>query len=53
VRLGVRRERIPIGGGGDDPTYDTRQAIAVLLVKHAIACDRMHGFNQDDSPRAG
>jgi len=32
-------------GGKGDPTYDTRQAIAVMLEKHGIACDMMHGFN--------
>ena len=31
-------------GGQGDPTYDTRQAIAVLLEKHGIACDMLHGF---------
>jgi type I restriction enzyme R subunit len=31
-------------GGQGDPTYDTRQAIAVMLEKHGIACDMMHGF---------
>jgi len=32
-------------GGKGDPTYDTRQAIAVLMEKHGIACDMLHGFN--------
>jgi type I restriction enzyme R subunit len=32
-------------GGKGDPTYDTRQAIAVLLEKHSIACDMFHGFD--------
>ena len=32
-------------GGKGDPTYDTRQAIAVLIEKHCIACDMLHGFN--------
>jgi len=32
-------------GGQGDPTYDTRQAIAVLLEKHGIACDLLHGFD--------
>jgi type I restriction enzyme, R subunit len=32
-------------GGQGDPTYDTRQAIAVMLEKHGIACDMLHGFN--------
>ncbi len=31
-------------GGKGDPTYDTRQAIAVMLEKHGIACAMMHGF---------
>ncbi|MEI7733119.1 MAG: type I restriction endonuclease subunit R [Verrucomicrobiota bacterium] len=31
-------------GGKGDPTYDTRQAIAVLLEKYGIACDLLHGF---------
>ncbi|MCW5556840.1 MAG: type I restriction endonuclease subunit R [Verrucomicrobiae bacterium] len=30
-------------GGKGDPTYDTRQAIAIMLEKHGIACDMMHG----------
>ena len=34
-------------GGQGDPTFDTAQAIAVLLEKHGIACDLMHGFNWD------
>ena len=32
-------------GGQGDPTYDIWQAVAVLLEKHGIACDMMHGFN--------
>jgi type I restriction enzyme R subunit len=32
-------------GGKGTPTYDTRQAIAVLLEKHGIACDMFHGFD--------
>jgi len=32
-------------GGRGDPTYDTRQAIAVMMEKHGIACDMMHGFS--------
>jgi type I restriction enzyme, R subunit len=32
-------------GGQGDPTLDTRQAIAVMLEKHGIACDLMHGFD--------
>ena len=34
-------------GGQGDPTYDTAQAIAVILEKHGIACDLLHGFNWD------
>jgi type I restriction enzyme R subunit len=34
-------------GGKGDPTYDTRQAIAVMLEKHGVACDMMHGFKWD------
>jgi type I restriction enzyme R subunit len=30
-------------GGKGDPTYDTKQAIAIMLEKHGIACDLMHG----------
>ena len=32
-------------GGHGDPTYDTRQAISLMLEKHGIACDMMHGFD--------
>ncbi len=32
-------------GGQGDPTYDTAQAVAMLLEKHGIACDMLHGFN--------
>jgi type I restriction enzyme R subunit len=32
-------------GGKGDPTYDTRQAIAVLLEKHGVACAMLHGFS--------
>lgn len=34
-------------GGQGDPTLDTAQAIAVMLEKHGIAGDLMHGFNWD------
>ena len=34
-------------GGRGEPTYNTRQAIAVMLEKHGIACDMLHGFNWD------
>ena len=33
------------GGGKGDPTLDTAQAIAVMLEKHDIACDFLHGFD--------
>jgi type I restriction enzyme, R subunit len=32
-------------GGKGDPTFDTAQAIAVMLEKHCIACDLLHGFD--------
>ena len=32
-------------GGKGDPTFDTRQAIAVMLEKHGIASDMLHGFD--------
>jgi type I restriction enzyme R subunit len=32
-------------GGQGDPTYDMAQAIAVLLEKHGIASDMLHGFS--------
>jgi type I restriction enzyme R subunit len=35
-------------GGKGNPTYDTTQAVAVLLEKHGIACDMMHGFRWDN-----
>jgi len=34
-------------GGQGNPTFDTAQAIAVMLEKHGIACDLMHGFSWD------
>jgi type I restriction enzyme R subunit len=34
-------------GGQGNPTFDTAQAIAVMLEKHGIACDLMHGFKWD------
>ena len=34
-------------GGQGNPTYDTKQAIAVMHEKHGIACDLMHGFTWD------
>lgn len=32
-------------GGKGNPTYDTKQAIAVMLEKHGVACHILHGFN--------
>ncbi|MEQ1759429.1 MAG: type I restriction endonuclease subunit R [Vicinamibacterales bacterium] len=32
-------------GGKGDPTFDTAQAIALMLEKHGIACDMLHGFD--------
>ena len=32
-------------GGKGDPTFDTRQAVAVMLEKHGIASDMLHGFD--------
>ncbi len=32
-------------GGKGDPTYDTAQAIALMLEKHGIASDMLHGFS--------
>ncbi len=34
-------------GGQGDPTFDTAQAIAVMLEKHGIAGDLIHGCNSD------
>jgi len=34
-------------GGQGNPVFDTAQAVAVMLEKHGIACDIMHGFNWD------
>ena len=34
-------------GGKGDPTYDMAQAIAVMLEKHGIAGDMLHGFSWD------
>ncbi|MFZ1575881.1 MAG: type I restriction enzyme endonuclease domain-containing protein [Chromatiaceae bacterium] len=34
-------------GGQGDPTFDTVQAIAVMLEKHGIARDLMHGCDWD------
>ena len=46
VILTMRADEHESGGHGD-PTFDTAQAIAVMLEKHGIACDLMHGFNWD------
>jgi len=32
-------------GGHGHPTFDTRQAIAIMLEKHGIICDMLHGFS--------
>jgi len=32
-------------GGKGDPTYDPKQAIAIMLEKHGIACDMLHGLD--------
>ena len=32
-------------GGHGSPTYDTAQAIAVMLEKHVVASDLLHGFD--------
>ena len=32
-------------GGQGNPTLDTAQAVAVMLEKHGVACDLMHGFD--------
>ena len=32
-------------GGKGDPTYDPKQAIAVMLEKHGVACDMLHGLD--------
>jgi type I restriction enzyme R subunit len=34
-------------GGKGDPTYDTKQAIAIMLEKHGIASDMLHRFKWD------
>jgi type I restriction enzyme R subunit len=34
-------------GGKGDPTYDSAQAIAVMLEKHNAASDMLHGFDWD------
>jgi type I restriction enzyme R subunit len=31
-------------GGKGAPAYDMKQAVAVMLEKHGIACDMLHGF---------
>ncbi len=37
-------------GGQGNPTFDTAEAVAVMLEKHGIACDMLHGFNWDKWP---
>jgi type I restriction enzyme R subunit len=32
-------------GGKGEPTFDTSQAVALMLEKHAIACDFLHGVD--------
>ena len=32
-------------GGKGHPTYDTRQAIAVMIEKHGVVCAMLHGFD--------
>ena len=39
-------------GGQGNPTFDTAQAIAVMLEKHGIACDLMHGSTGTSGPPA-
>jgi type I restriction enzyme, R subunit len=34
-------------GGKGNPTFDAAEAVAVMLEKHGIACDLMHGFSWD------
>ena len=34
-------------GGQGHPAFDTSQAIVVMLEKHGILCDMLHGFNWD------
>jgi type I restriction enzyme R subunit len=34
-------------GGQGSPTFDTKQAIAVMLEKHDVASDLLHGFTWD------
>jgi len=34
-------------GGQGSPTYDTKQAVAVMMEKHGVACDMLHGFDWD------
>ena len=43
-RIGSRRRP----SRHDSPTFDTAQAIAMMLEKHGIACDLVHGFNWDE-----
>jgi FMN phosphatase YigB (HAD superfamily) len=34
-------------GGRGGTTFDSAQAVGMMLEKHGIACDRMHGCNRD------
>ena len=34
-------------GGQGHPTFDTAQAIAVMMEKYGVACDMLHGFKWD------
>ena len=34
-------------GGQGNPPFDTSHAIAVMLEKHGIVCDLMHGYDWD------
>ena len=31
-------------GGKGDPTYDMKKAVALMVEKHGVACDILHGF---------
>lgn len=35
-------------GGQGNPIFDSAQAVAVMLEKHGVASDMMHGFNWDN-----
>jgi type I restriction enzyme, R subunit len=40
-------------GGQGDATFETAQAIAVMLEKHGIVCDIMYGFRWDRWTNSG